>query len=303
VKLSVIIPAHNPRMDYLQGVFDSLRAQTLPATRWELILVDNRSEPSLAGRIDLAWHPHADIVREDMLGLTRARVAGFQRAQGEVCVLVDDDNVLAQDYLEQVLEVSAAFPFVGAWGGDIRPRFEDAAKAPPATLHALLTLRSVEADLWSNDPAHNASTPWGAGLCVRHAVAQRYVSELAAAPQRFGLDLQGQVLLYGGDTDIAYTACRMGMAKGVFARLRLEHLIPRSRCSPEYLVKVAHGRGYSQVLHHHALCGRLPARDQSWAGVARTLWRRSRMSAIERAVDRAHDAGCREAVSEVAKNH
>ena len=43
MKLSVIICTFNPRVDYLERALAALRAQTVPANRWELIAVDNNS--------------------------------------------------------------------------------------------------------------------------------------------------------------------------------------------------------------------------------------------------------------------
>ena len=286
-----MIPAHNPRVDYLGAVFDGLRDQSLPLPQWELIVVDNRSEQPLTDRLDLAWHPGAKIVREESLGLTHARVAGFGKALGDLVVFVDDDNVLAADYLEQASRISVAYPFIAVWGGAIRPQYEDASVAPPASLQSLLTLRDVEADLWSNDPGHHASTPWGAGLCVRRTVAARYVEELAANPRRYALDLRGNALVYGGDTDIAYTACRMGQAKGVFHELEVTHLIEKKRCTEEHLCQVAYGRGYSEVLHHYSLTGALPARYAGVMNWLRTQYRRRSMSSLERAVEKAAERG------------
>jgi Glycosyl transferase family 2 len=298
--LSVIVPAHDPRIDYLGSALGALRAQTLATSRWELLMVDNKSEPALQGRLDLGWHPNARIVREESLGLTRARLAGFEAMQGELAVLVDDDNVLAPDYLEQVLGIAGGSTFLGVWGGVIEPRFEAPELAPPQSLFALLTLRTAAMDLWSNDIGHHASTPWGAGLCVRHTIALQYAHELRTNPHRQALDLQGNRLLYGGDTDIAYTACRMGLGKGVFTRLKLEHLIPASRCTAEYLCRVAEGRGYSEVLHELALNGRLPAASSSFGAWLRRQYRLLRLNSLERAAMGAHERGRRLALRELA---
>lgn len=300
-KLSVILPAHNPRGDYLLEVLNALRRQTLPPSQWELVVVDNGSAPPLQGHVDLEWHPGATVLREERLGLTHARLAGFARASGELILLVDDDNALSADYLEQALQISTDFPFVAVWGGAIRPRFEDAGTVLPANLHSLLTLREVPADLWSNDPDHHASTPWGAGLCLRREVAERYAAEIAANPGRYDLDLHGTVLLYGGDTDIAYTACRMGRAKGVFRNLTLTHLISRSRCTEEHLCRVAYGRGYSEILHYVVLNKGLPLQTASFSHWARTQFRRWRLPALERAVDRAHARGRADASRDLAR--
>ena len=105
LNISVILCTHNPRKDYLRRVLAGLRAQTLPLHQWELLLVDNASAASLAGRFDLSWHPNARHVREEELGLTPARLRGIREASGAILVFVDDDTVLAPDYLEQALTV------------------------------------------------------------------------------------------------------------------------------------------------------------------------------------------------------
>src|SRR2546423_13834260 len=98
MKLTVIICAHNPRMDYLDRVLNSLRMQTLSKKHWELLLVDNASRERLSNLWDLNWHPQARHLREAQLGKTPALLTGIREARGDVLVVVDDDNVLAPDY-------------------------------------------------------------------------------------------------------------------------------------------------------------------------------------------------------------
>ena len=98
--ISVIICSHNPRAPYLRRVLDALRAQTLPAKDWELLLIDNASGEPLAGQFDLAWQPNARHVRENKIGLTPARLRGIAESKGDLLVFVDDDNVLRADYLQ-----------------------------------------------------------------------------------------------------------------------------------------------------------------------------------------------------------
>ena len=258
MEISVFIPVHNPRPDFMRRVLGALRDQTLDKSRWELGLVDNRSEKPIARLYDLSWHPNSRHLREENLGLTHARVHAFKEASTDLVILVDDDNILDADYLEQALAISSAYPFLGTWSGHIRPEFEDHLFRLKAGMSALLTLRDVKADVWSNDPSHNSSTPWGAGLCIRRDVICAYLDELSRNPSRAGLDLKGSTLLYGGDTDIAFIGCRSGFGKGVFTRLGLTHIISRERCSLAYLCRVARGRGYSEVLHQYFDSGSQP---------------------------------------------
>jgi len=300
VKISVILPAYNPGTDELRSTLEALRAQTLPLTQWELVMVDNRSNPPVDAAI-VAWHPHGTLVREETPGLVAARVAGFNHSTGEIIVVVDQDNVLAADFLAVALEIGATHPWLGTWGGVITPRYERPELAPPPSLHALLTLRTAAQDLWSNDLDHHDSTPWGAGLCLRRQVADWYMESLRTNPLKGSLDLKGDQRLSGGDTDICYTGCAHGLGKGVFRRLHLVHLIPASRCTAAYLCKNQEGREYSALLHHLVLKGSLPPEVRGPLAALRRIWRRRHLTPLERQVEAAGYAGRRRAYRELAR--
>src|SRR5258705_5151124 len=89
IALSVIICAHNPRLQYLQRVFDGLRSQTVELAQWELLLVDNASTVPLAESIDLTWHPSARHLREMTLGAAWSRLRGITEAGGEFFIFGD----------------------------------------------------------------------------------------------------------------------------------------------------------------------------------------------------------------------
>ena len=170
IRLSAIIPAHNSHHGRLARTLAGLRAQDLPVADWELIIVDNASEPALpAEAFDLTWHPAARIVREPELGLTPARIRGFREAKGQLCVLVDDDNVLRPNYLMVARQLASKFPDVGVFGGKSLPEHE---AIPPAWLDempGLLALRDDgETDIVSAwDGAYPRAAPIGAGMVIR----------------------------------------------------------------------------------------------------------------------------------------
>jgi glycosyltransferase involved in cell wall biosynthesis len=248
MKLSVIICTYNPRPDYLQRVLDALKAQTLPKDQWELLLIDNASKEPLKKGWDLSWHSHARIVREDELGVMAARLRGIKESSGELLVLVDDDNVLADDYLEQALRLGNEWPQLGVFGGQIFPVFEI---PPPEWLKNyfhLLACREFTADRWSNIPTENESLPCGAGMCVRRSVALKYADEVENSPGRIRFGRQGNVLNGCEDTDMAFVACDMGLGMGEMRALKLTHLIPERRMNVDYLVRLWEGMIYSSRL-------------------------------------------------------
>jgi len=246
--LSVITCSHNPRPHYLTEVLDALRAQTLNRQDWEYLLVDNASDQPLDSRVDLGWHPNSRHVREDNLGLTLARLRAIREAAGQILVFVDDDNLLDSDYLEQVGQLAHAWPMLGAFGGQVRPRFE---KTPPDWTRqywSRLVIREFDHDLWSNAFDFHKTMPSGAGLCVRHRVADQYLTYHENGKRSLLMDRTGESLLSGGDTDLASTACDVGLGTGLFASLRLTHLIPAERVEEEYLVRLVEGMAFSGVV-------------------------------------------------------
>jgi glycosyltransferase involved in cell wall biosynthesis len=296
----VVIPTHNPRRAALDRVLAALQSQTVPATNWALLIVDNASREDLnSSRLAIDWHPQARVVREERLGLTPARARGFSEAQGDIVVLVDDDNVLDHDYLERVIEIAGAHPFLGTWSGRITLEFEDPSHAPPSQFHSYLTCRECETDSWSNDRNHHSSTPWGAGMCVRREVFTQYLHQLNSKPERTKLDLQGQQLVYGGDTDIAYTGCELGLGKGVFTRLHMRHLIPVQRCKAEYLVRCVEGHAYSERIHEFMLSGKVAPLRKDFRGRLGGGMRWLFMNAVDRQIASARRRGERVALAEL----
>jgi glycosyltransferase involved in cell wall biosynthesis len=245
--LSVIICAHNPRLDYLEKVLQALKDQTLSVETWELLLIDNASDKLLSLEIDLTWHPQSRHIREEKLGLTSARLRGINEAIAETLVFVDDDNVLKTDYLEISLHISKAYPFLGAWGGQALPGFEESPPEWTKPFWYLLAIREFDRDQWSN--LYEAGTdPHGAGMCIRKIVAERYANLVMNSPERTRLGRKGQALLCCEDTDMAFTSCDLGLGMGLFVTLKLTHLIPGRRLQEDYLLRLAETSIYSVTI-------------------------------------------------------
>lgn len=275
--ISVLLCTHNPRTDYLDRVLTALRDQTLANGRWELLIIDNGNEPPLANRIDVSWHPRSRCVIESECGLTPARLKGIREARGELLVFVDDDNVLDNNYLEVALQIAVEYPWVGAWGGQIRPEFESPPPEETRPFWGYLAIREFETDSWSNQARAWESVPCGAGMIVRATVAQRYAQKASENPLRRRLDRIGNRLVSCGDTDIALTAHEIGLGTGQFAALRMTHLLPQQRLTRDYLLRLAEGGGYSEVLLNSSRGKPIPP-QMNWI----RLWKR----AVRRALDK-----------------
>jgi glycosyltransferase involved in cell wall biosynthesis len=259
--LTVILPAHNPHPGRLRRTLEALRAQTLPASQWETLLIDNASTPAIAlEKYQNCAPANLHVVVESMLGLSHARRRGFTEARGDYFVLVDDDNVLATDYLARVIARFETHAEVGALGGTSRPEFE----TPPATWQSeffdLLALRDLGPDpiigglrpRGSTRYAYPRQSPIGAGMALRRSAAQAWLdrSDPAALTDR-----RGNALTSGGDNDIVIHVLRAGWEVAYFPELWLTHLIPFGRLDPGYLGRLNFGiqKSWMQVLLRHGL--------------------------------------------------
>jgi glycosyltransferase involved in cell wall biosynthesis len=257
--LTVIICSHNPRPDYLRRVLKALADQTMPLEKWELLLVDNASERPLAASWDLSWHPHARHVLEEELGVTAARQRGIREASSDLIVFVDDDNLLDETYLARAVKLTEEWPILGAWGsGSITPEYELPPQENLKLLLPYLALRENASAYWTNMYPCEEATPWGAGMCVRAAVAKDYCriykeSSILISSRR------GHSFLSGEDIEIAFVACRLGLGMGTFPELKVTHLIPKERISPQYLLKLFEGTETSNALLRYKWRGMLPA--------------------------------------------
>jgi glycosyltransferase involved in cell wall biosynthesis len=268
-EVSVIICTHNPKLDYLRRTLDALRAQTLSADRWELLLVDNGSKPPLEPAL-ISWHPNARYIVENELGLAPARRRGIQEASAGLLVFVDDDNLLDPSYLSEALAISQDWVRLGAFGsGSIVPEFERQPQKYLEKFTHFLTLRQNNKDFWTNMLPTLAATTWGAGLCVRAEVARAYC-ELSNKSSFKIRDRQGGNLVRrlvrqvvplpcgGQDMEVGYFACSLGLGVGSFTRLKVTHLIRKERVQEEYLLRMVEGQELAWALLDYKWLGVIP---------------------------------------------
>jgi glycosyltransferase involved in cell wall biosynthesis len=293
MKLSVVIVTHNPDRTRLRRVCDAICAQTLGADTCELILVDNLSSPPLSSSLLSGVHFEARLLREERLGTSYARQTGIAAASGEVIVFVDDDNVLACNYLSEAIEFLRHYPAVGAVGGAIEPEFETPLPEWLRAHQDLLAVRSFgDAVLVSSERDTKHQYPWfapiGAGMALRTACAHAYVAA-ARNCSHSSVGRKGTKFL-GGCEDaeiVLFGVLRTGYDVAYSPRLRLTHLIPARRLRFAYLSKLAYQtgvtwgtfcirHGFMKALPRWGVYARIFAgifRDRAWSHTGWLSWR------------------------------
>ncbi|RKS80163.1 glycosyl transferase family 4 [Motilibacter peucedani] len=121
--LSAVVTTYQ-RNEELAACLDSLVAQTLPRERFEVVVIDDCSEPS-AEPVVRGYEDRLDVTyvrMERNVGIGEARNAGIDASRNDVLAFLDDDDVLAPRYLEELLatyddgtgEVDAVLAWTGA---------------------------------------------------------------------------------------------------------------------------------------------------------------------------------------------
>ncbi len=258
--VSVIICTHNPEPERLRRTFAALKAQTLPAPDWETLLVDNAStQPVALGSYAGAAPGNVRILNEPWLGLSAARSRGLRESTAAVAVFVDDDNLLAPDYLTNVLAGFERFPQVGLLGGRSLPTFEREPLPWHTEFLPLLALRDLGTKTilssglrppGADRNQYPACAPIGAGMALRR---ESWTPWLESYSTLGVSDRRGSELSSAGDNDIVFVAMKSGWEVGYCPELSLRHLIPATRLQPHYLGRLNRGiqKSWAQVLARH----------------------------------------------------
>ena len=98
--VSIIIPVYNGDK-YIKKCLDSLSRQTLPASQYEIIIVDNGSTDN---SIRIAESYRTRTVKELKRGSYAARNTGVKIARGKLIGFTDIDCLAAADWLEQAVK-------------------------------------------------------------------------------------------------------------------------------------------------------------------------------------------------------
>jgi len=110
-RVSIVIPTHN-RANRLERVVRRVMAQDVPAGTFEVLLIDSRSSdetPAVVERL-VAQNRSLRGFRCEQPGAAAARNIGLHESRGEMIVLLDDDILVAPDFLRRVLAAHRRHP-------------------------------------------------------------------------------------------------------------------------------------------------------------------------------------------------
>lgn len=265
--ISVIICTYN-RADLLAGALESVCQQSLAASAYEIVVIDNNStdETPQVSRAYAERYPNVRYYTESQQGLSYARNRGWQEARGEYVAYIDDDCqapaswlAVGQEVIEHVAPDGFGGPYFAFYKTPKPPWFKDAYGS---------WLPFAQATAVAPDILH------GGNLFLRR--------DLLAKVGGFDptLGMKGSQMAYGEETALLHYLQTTQIATRFYyePRLFVSHLVRPEKLSLWWQLHSTfmHGRAY------HAIYGREQPSFPWWAYLLlppytlfiglRTLW-------------------------------
>lgn len=277
-QFSIVICTYNPDERLLLRVLAAVLAQKDSAS-FECVVVDNNSAlpvetlPCMQGfRTDVRLR----VIREPRPGLSHARIAGVNEAKAPVVIFVDDDNELDPAYLHHLGHLLLEHPQVGCWGpGVVKVDYIDGAPGwVRKHFSALFQEKHLPETRYGSEPGWPEYYPPGSGLVVKREIFLHYIG-LYEQGSLTATDRKGNSMASAGDSQIVWTAVKMGLSAGTSPVLRLVHIIPAKRVTLDYLKRLNYGvsSSYYKALYEMFPGIEKPFRKRSLAGKCRFTWR------------------------------
>lgn len=227
----------------ISRVLTALAAQrVVSGLAWEVLLIDNASDDATArSAVQQAalYGLPLRVVAEAQPGLAHARQKAAREARGAVISFVDDDNIVAADWVAAAVEFMRLHPRAGLVGGRISAEFTEPQSRPvdfaERFARALGCWDMGPADLRYPEPV--LYPPCGAGLTLRTNVVR-------AVYQHCGSHLTGRRggrLISGEDYELGLLILKLGWEAWYTPTLRMAHVMPPARLTEEYLRRLKIG--------------------------------------------------------------
>jgi glycosyltransferase involved in cell wall biosynthesis len=231
IKLSVVVCTYN-RADLLMEALQSLAGQTVDASLYEILVVDNNSTD---GTLQLASsfasrHVNWRVVAEPSQGLSYARNRGYREAQADWVAYMDDDAKAYPNFIERILYLIDQYHF-DAVGGMFLPWYK------------------YGKPKWFCDAyASNGMLLDQVGILEKSYISggvsafkKSVLEDCGGFPTDMGMS--GSKVAYGEETLLQTSMRVKGYSIGFDPLLRIEHVVNPYKLSLRWLVKAEYCHG------------------------------------------------------------
>lgn len=242
--ISVIVCTYN-RDKYLYDALSHIADNDFPADDYEIVLINNNSTDNTEQECKrfAACFPQIQFryFVETKQGLSHARNRGIEESRGDILVFLDDDSFVKSDYLSNLNTQMQKHSDAMAFGGKITPLFESG-KAPEWLNRWTYPLVSAIDKGNEVVPFEGNSYPIGANMGFR----KQCIEKIGLFNPELGRTKKN--LMGGEEKDIFSRLKALGMKIYYFPDIHVEHVIPPSRTTREYVMRAGKGVGMSEQM-------------------------------------------------------
>ncbi len=240
--LTAIICTYN-RAKYTGALLESIAANDLDKSQYEILLVDNNCTDNTRAVCEAFATAHTDVqfryVVEYEQGLSAARNKGIKEAKGDIIVYIDDDALVDIGYLRTYADWFAFHSDTMACGGPVEPLYETQEPEwfTPYT-KALLTA-------WCNYGSKPREYPKGCYPSGGNAAFRIKVFEQVGLFNT-ALGRKGNSLMASEEKDIFDKMHALGMQIKYLPGPVLHHIIPQAKLEQDYFDRLTLQIGISE---------------------------------------------------------
>lgn len=220
------------------------RQQNIDPSEFEIILIDNASTDETKCVFKLFTEQNPDLLCrylfESTPGLGFARNLAFREAAGKWICFVDDDNILASNFLSAALRYANSGIKIGTLGGKSVARLSS---PPPEWFDSVKNGLAI----WDGGEVQRqlnfGERQFGAGLIVNAEIGKIVADE----PWILGGRTKNS-LIAGEDSELFLKISRLGWKHWYAPELVFEHVIPDNRLTLQYLKELFGSFGATHLL-------------------------------------------------------
>lgn len=239
---SIIVCTYN-RDKYLYGALQCIAENGYPADAYEIVLVNNMSTDNTEDECRRFRNDYPDVdfryFVETQQGLSFARNRGIEESRGDTLVFLDDDSYIQPDYLINLQRQLEAHSDADAFGGKIDPVFEsgEAPKWLSKWNYSWVSAIDLGTEVC---PFTGKAFPIGANMGIRKDMLSRigvFNTELGRSKKN---------LMGGEEKDLFERIRQHGGNIYYFPDVLVQHVIPPSRTTKDYVRRLGEGVGKSE---------------------------------------------------------